>query len=245
MSITRASGFPVQQIASITSISVTWVTAGDLAVFSAGVGSSTTARVTGISSSKSSGWAEAGFSTDSTDTQDQMVWTGKVTGTGADTITITWNANPAVGNEMLVDEFTAGLGSTTVWTVVTYGGARTTNSLYPQLTSGPGSTQIYWGYVSTLAAGSSNPTAGFTYFTTPTYGNEIAFNGGLSANTSYQPGTNTSNSTLFGTSVIVAASLPLPVGVATFVGQGSTPHGQMQVSSSPTVTQGVRRAGYY
>lgn len=211
MAITRATGFPINNQTSATSVSATWVTVGDAAILSIASFSASGDHITAVSSSKASGWTQIVTGADATDNFSQSVWLGTITSTGADTITVTWNTTPGAGAfEVVVDELNSGLGSTTVWSVVTSGTLRGTGAatnLFPRLTSNTVTLQAYWGYQIWSVSATGGTGTGFTFTTTAT-SNLITFDGALATSTSFQPsGSGTGGPTWAGAG-IVSAALP-------------------------------------
>ena len=110
--------------------------------------------------------------------REYEIWYGVVTSTGSSPIMFTLSgSNAGFVAEYEAQEFTAGLGSGTTWSLDTTGhqeNASSTTVTYPSLTPA-GAGELYYGFAdmpSTPAAGS---TAGFTYFTTAD-SNQIAYN---------------------------------------------------------------------
>ena len=96
---------------------------------------------------------------------DVEIWYGTVTATGASTITFTWSATPSGGIEYSAQEYTAGLGSSTVWAADktgTLNGASSTSVPFPSLTP-TGSGELYVGYAVLDNTASAGSTTGFTY----------------------------------------------------------------------------------
>ena len=225
--ITRAAGF-IQEggnssSGSPTSEAVTWATVGDLAILQALTYHNDTAQITAVSSTKVSGWTQVVRGTQtyapSSVNLTASIWIGTITAAGADTINVTWNANPTQ-YEVVMDELTAGLGVSTTWAVVTSGALNSLNALnylYPSLTSGASGSQAYWGYAGADSSGTSS-SAGFTYVLTPFAGGEIALNGSLSPSTVYQPSGVNFNTTDGACTVAMIVSATTTGGPATVTG---------------------------
>ena len=100
---------------------------------------------------------------------DEELWYGKVTTVGASTVTFTWSSSVSGdANEYGAQEFSAGLGASTVWATDKTGtgnGASSTSVPYPTLTPSAAG-ELYFGYslvANTAAAGTAS---GFTYVVT-------------------------------------------------------------------------------
>ena len=100
---------------------------------------------------------------------DEEIWYGKVTTTGSSTITFTWSGT-VTGHipEYGVEEFSAGLGASTVWATDKTGsvnGASSTSVPLPSLTPST-SGELYFGYSAVAGTASVGTTSGFTYAVT-------------------------------------------------------------------------------
>jgi hypothetical protein len=108
---------------------------------------------------------------------DEEIWYGKVTATGSSTVTFTWSTSVASHTEEYgVQEFTAGLGASTVWALDktgTINGASSTSVPFPSLTPA-GSGELYFGYSVPGNVATGGTTSGFTYDVTAE-GNLVAF----------------------------------------------------------------------
>lgn len=187
MAITRATGFPVSSSTSATSVSVTWATANDLAIINPQNYSNSTVTVTGVSSSKVTGWTQAIDATDSTDAWTNNIWYGRVSSAGADTVTITYSGTTPASFEVDADELVSSTPAN-VWSVVTSGSLRTTATPwnFPSLTSNTATLQAYWGLQIYSGSGSTGSGTGFT-FTLDANLQLYAFDGTLAASTAFQP----------------------------------------------------------
>jgi hypothetical protein len=109
---------------------------------------------------------------------DEEIWFGKVTSTGASTVTFKWSSS-ITGHtaEYGVQEFTAGLGTNTVWTLDTTGTLNNVSSSlapFPPLEpSQPAS--LYFGYSALAYSSTGGSTAGFTTYKTTAENNVIAY----------------------------------------------------------------------
>jgi hypothetical protein len=188
------------------SLSVTAHTAGDLmlAAFKIPKNGYTITAVTG-GGVAAGGWHHVIDEADTSGTQFESLWEGTITTTGATTVAPTYSATPGVTTEIVADEFSAGLGSSTLWAVTasnTNAGTTTTIN-YPNMTSSQGN-QLYWAYDDCGGTASGGATPGFTYKTTAA-ANEIAYNTSLSADTTYTPTANCGTSPESGVGAIISA----------------------------------------
>ena len=123
-------------------------TAGDVLVVFAQNGSSSVGTLSSVSGGGVSTWTKAVQFAGSV-ASDEEIWYGKVTTTGSSTITFTWSGTvtgriPQYG----VEEFSAGLGASTVWATDKTGsgnGASSTSVPLPSLTPST-SGELYFGY---------------------------------------------------------------------------------------------------
>ena len=117
---------------------------------------------------------------------DEEIWYGKVTTTGSSTITFTWSSSVSGHTtEYDAQEFTAGLGSNTVWSVdttATHNGSSSTSVAFPSLTPS-GSDELYFGYAVEANTASAGSTSGFTYGVTAE-GNVVAYDPNVSGTVS-------------------------------------------------------------
>src|SRR6185312_9767393 len=98
--------------------------------------------------------------------RDIELWLGTVTTTGTSSIRVGYSASVGSSDvELVAQEFTAGLGSATLWAKDAAAGqnnASSTSIAYPSLTaSGPG--ELYVGYARSPNSESAGSTPGFTY----------------------------------------------------------------------------------
>lgn len=210
MAITRAAGFPTNNTTSATSISPSWVNVGDLAIVQVASFSTQADTISGVSSSKVTGWAQIIDAADATEGWSLNIWAGTTNATGSDTVTVTWTGGTPGAFETVVDELHSGLGSTNVWATVASASLRAASSPfnYPSLTSNTVTLQAYWGYMGFAGSGTNGSTAGFTYTATSTF-NIVVFDGGLAASTAFQPSNSTGSSgPSFAAAGIVSVALP-------------------------------------
>jgi RHS repeat-associated protein len=146
---------------------------------------------------------------------DTEIWYGNVTTAGSSTITFSWSGSIASHYEEYgVQEFTAGLGANTVWTVDKTGsgnGSSSTSVPFPSLTPS-GSSELYFAYAGVYNTATGGTTSGFTFTVTAE-----------------------GNLTTYDTNVSSAAS---PIGTQTPAGVSSAVAALLTASSStgPTVT---------
>ena len=162
-----AVGSFTSKTGSITTMAVTTQHLGDVFVVFAQRASGTT--LTAVSGGGVTTWHKAVQFTGSVGADDEL-WYGTITSTGSSTITFTWSTS-ITGHtaEYGAQEFTAGLGASTVWSLDktdTLNGASGTSIPFPSLTPA-GTGELYFGYTvpnDTAVAGS---TTGFAYTVTP------------------------------------------------------------------------------
>ena len=154
---------------AITTLSVSPQTVGDvLAVGIMGQTAAGTGDVTSVTGGGVAAWhkVQQYYGTTGNDVE---IWYGAVTTTGSSTITFTWSGTiTGKGLEYNAQEFTAGLGSSTQWSVDTSGthdSSSSTTVTYPSLTPG-GSHEMYFGFAVVFNTGSGGSTSGFTYAVT-------------------------------------------------------------------------------
>ena len=125
----------------------------------------TSVTLSSISGGGVSTWTKA-VQFDGSISSDVEIWYGKVTTTGSSTISFTWSGSVSSHTmEYGAQEFTAGLGSSTVWSVDhtgTTNGASSTTVPFPSLTP-TGSGELYFGYAVAYNTASAGSTSGFTY----------------------------------------------------------------------------------
>jgi hypothetical protein len=155
------------QGSAITTLAVTPQNLGDVLVVFAQVGS-TTPKVSSIAGGGVATWTKGQQFAGSVGA-DEEIWFGKVTTTGASTITFTWSSS-ITGHtaEYGAQEFSAGLGASTVWALDksgTLNNASSTAVSFPSLTPA-GSGELYFGYAVPANTASAGTTSGFSYATT-------------------------------------------------------------------------------
>ncbi|MFI5275294.1 MAG: beta strand repeat-containing protein, partial [Candidatus Saccharimonadales bacterium] len=183
--------------------------AGDLIMVAVNIANTTGFTVTGVSGGgvTSGSWHNVTNQPFTSGPNYNSIWQGTVSTTGSSPITITYSGSGTTGetNEIVAQEFSAGLGSGTKWVVTSSGvdGAASTSMAYPSLTSAQAA-QLYWGYNFCTGTSSSGSTPGFTYQPTGA-GNQIVWDQSLAADTIYGPTSTCSSSGYAGAGAIVSA----------------------------------------
>ncbi len=181
-------------VANPATNSYTWTngvsphTVGNVMVMGIGI-ASTTFSVSSITGGGVTNWhkitANAPGTTDHTE-----LWYGTVTSAGTTNVVINFSGTVNVPTELINQEFTAGLGAGTNWSVTTSGqqsNGSSTSMTFPSLTSGANG-GIYVGYGNEAANNATVGTSpGFTFEPTPTNLDMYLYNPSLAANTVYQP----------------------------------------------------------
>src|ERR1700688_3961060 len=166
---------------ALTTLAVAPQTVGDVLVVFAVV-STSTPKVSSISGGGVTTWTKAVQFDGTTYTADLEIWFGKVTSTGSSTITFTWSASIAGhASEYGAQEFTAGLGASTIWAADktgTLNGASSTTVAFPSLTPS-GSSELFFSYALVANNASAGSTSGFTYAVT-TEGNVATYDPNVS-----------------------------------------------------------------
>lgn len=160
-------------------MSVTTTTVGNLMVLCTTVGS-TSKAVTAVSGggADGTGWQRVSGVADTTNASVGItgMWWARVGSTGAQTINITYSvAIAGTSVERLWQEFTAGLGASTAWTLaasnITNDATTNASIAFPSL-AGSG---LYVGYGATQNGASAGVTAGFTYQIAPGFGDILTY----------------------------------------------------------------------
>jgi hypothetical protein len=145
---------------------------------------------------------------------DHEIWLGKITTTGASTITITPSGpTTSINIDLDAQEFTAGLGSATIWArdgsqQAGQTNASSTTVSFPSLIAAA-SGELYFGHARVPAAPVAGSTTGFSYVTDAN-GNQITYNG------------NVPSGTVAPTSSIAVAGVTSTIGVLITASSGST-----------------------
>lgn len=165
MAITSAAAMTGNTASAITTLSVTNTAVNDVwVVYVCTRSASITA--TGMSSTKAGTWINAtGNWLDGTGAANESIWIGTMTGTGADTITVTFSGSvTGVTNTIDAHPFHSSLGSPQ-WTVDRTGAWNTSSSTtvtFPQLTPSVG-TELYWGHARVPGTANTPAPAGFVF----------------------------------------------------------------------------------
>ncbi len=160
---------------------------------------------------------------------DVELWYGTVTSTGASTITFSWSGTLAGGIEYSAQEYTAGLGSATVWAADktgTVNGASSTSVPFPSLTA-TGSGELYVGFSVVANTAGTGSTTGFTYDVTSD-GNALTYDTNVSgtvAPTATQSPAGTSSAVGLLLTASNGAPPPAPTVTGLSVTSGSTAGG--------------------
>jgi hypothetical protein len=236
--VSEAVGFPVNAATlGGTTLTVNPQKVGDLIVFQSQI-SSHSITVTGVSCPETGAWHLAERYVDTVNgVVTEEIWWAVASSTGSTKITATYSSSiAALSPELVSDSFTT--ASASIWSAVSGNGAAaasTTAIVFPSVTSGSNTNQLYWGYVQSTQTALAGRTAGFTYSPTAE-GNLITSSVALSPNTKYAPTareTPVSNNTSVG--AIFAAGPAAGAYTVTFNGNGST-GGSMspETASAPT-----------
>lgn len=151
-------------VTTITAVNPT--TVGDLLVVGIGYDSGTPSA-SGISHSGVTAWTK--LFRESSGGEGAEVWLGTVTATGSATLTVSFSpSNSGVGSAILAQQFTAGLGSGTIWALdgtqaAGTTGTTTSTTSFASLTPAA-SGELYFGMIRTAGSGISgnSGTSGYT-----------------------------------------------------------------------------------
>jgi hypothetical protein len=142
------------------------------------------------------------------------IWYGTVTATGGASITFNLSSPPSgMTAEYEAQEFTAGDGPGTIWTLDTAGHAETNPASrtvnYPLLNAA-GAGEVYFGFADMPSTPASGSNPGFSYFTTADF-NQVAYNPSVGSG-AVQP-TSTEGASHFSSSVAVLLGVQAPPAV--------------------------------
>ncbi len=212
----------------VTTLAVTPQTVGDVQVVFAEVGT-TGHTVSSVSGGGVATWTK-GVQFTGTGGVDTEIWFGKVTTTGASTVTFTWSSSIAgFDAEYGAQEFSAGLGANAVWALDKSGtsnGASSTTVPFPTLAPA-GTGELYFGYAEVANSASNGTTSGFTFQVT-TNGNDTAYDTNVSGSVAPTATQSPAGvSTAVGVLLTVSNTPPPPAPTVTAVGttSGSTAGG--------------------
>lgn len=162
-------------------VSVVTTNVGDLVTMFTVVGA-TSPSVTGMTGGGCGTWQQIG--TPGVSATTLQMWYGTVATAGTANATLTFSG--AIGSTQLVysrQEFTAGLGSATIWAVDASSqllNSASTTVTYPTLTPSSG-TDLYAGFSQASSTATSGSTAGYTYQTTSSSFERLVYNLAVSA----------------------------------------------------------------
>ncbi len=154
---------------------------------------------------------------------DNEIWRGVVSATGASTITVAFTGSHS-DDELMAQEYSAGAGAT--WSAGANGSTSSTTSTvtFPSLTpSGPG--QLYVGFAQVDGTGEAGSTPGFSYTITSAEGSVLCWDTNVSSATSPTAAQTGSGSDSVG--ALLAASGG---------GGGTTTTGVTTTTTAPTTT---------
>jgi hypothetical protein len=185
--IQRATTFPVNSETTMNaSITVDPQHVGDLMIVSDQL-HSTSINVTGVTGGNSGTWHLAEQFIDIPNTLTYQVWYAVTTSTGSSKVTVTYSATTSLPVELIADSFTASRAVT--WNVVAGEGvsnSTSTSVLFPTLTSGAPTGELYWGASEERGSGVAGSTPGFIYGLT-NEANAYLYDASLSSNSAYAP----------------------------------------------------------
>ena len=165
----------------VSSLPISPANLGDALVLSVKV-SSATATVTSVTGGGVTSWTKLVSFQDNT-SHDVELWLGTVSATGTSSITVGFSASVSSSNvELTAQEFTAGLGPSTLWTKDVAAGqnnASSTTIAFPPLTP-TGAGELYAGYSRSPGEEYAGSTSGFTYHQTAD-GNMVLFDPSVSS----------------------------------------------------------------
>jgi len=180
--ITAVGSYTSAHSTGVTTLGVTPAHVGDVLVLAARASSGTT-TVSSVTGGGVSSWTKLTQHTDSTDVVDDELWMGPVATTGSSTISVTFSASvTSTLVELVAQEFSSGLGTSTVWAAGGSGAQNNTSSTkvaFPSLTP-TGSAELYVGYGYVANSGTSGSTAGVTYDILPTTANFFVYDTSVS-----------------------------------------------------------------
>jgi len=179
--ITAVGGLADAQGSGVSSLTVSPKSVGDALVLTAKV-SSATATVSSVAGGGVTTWTKLISYQDNT-SHDLEIWLGTVTTAGSAKITVGYSTSVSGASvELTAQEFTAGLGATTVWAKDTAAGQSNVSSTTiasPPLT--PATTgELYLGYSRSPGQLLAGSTPGFTYDPTA-LGNMVLYDTGVSS----------------------------------------------------------------
>ncbi len=189
---------------------VTAATVGDSFVLGVTV-LSPTVTVSSVSGGGVSTWTNLSSGTDGS--RDTELWLGTITAAGPQTITVAYSGPvTAVGVDLMAQEYSSGLGPSSVWTKDVGGSSDDTTPstavAYPSLTPA-GPNELYVGWADADTSGVAGSTLGFTYDLAPTGNDIFCFDGDVSATSAPTAGQNGAGTAL-AAGALVSATVPAP-----------------------------------
>lgn len=200
--------------AGVSALGVTATTLGN-AIICATQTASGTNFATGLSGGGCSSWLHLGSSAFDTSIPGSMdLWLGVVTATGSPTVSVAWNASPSTGSEIVAQEFTAGLGASTVWAVDNSQTGQIDNAssatiTFPTLVP-TGSGRLYVGLGMPFNSATAGSTSGYTYVISSGFTSAFIYNPSVGASTSPTAGESPAGRSL-AAAALLTASLPATV----------------------------------
>jgi hypothetical protein len=148
------------------------------------------------------------------DPSNREIWLGRITATGAATITVTYSSTPTVLTEIMAQQFHSTLGASALWGLVgtewdLLNSTSTAAPLGPSLTATV-SGQLYWCHMTFEQTSSNGSTSGFTYVDAP-HGNKAMYNPNVSAGAVQPSAVQSPASTAHAIAVIVTDDSTPPV----------------------------------
>ncbi len=147
-----------------SSLSVSPVTVGDVMMLAVEVGTSAVS-VTKVSGGGAN-WRRIQAFPDASANRSVEIWAGAIAATGSSTISLTYSGSVSgINIELAAQEFSAGLGSPTVWAYDASGVVSNPSSstiTFPTLTPS-GSGELYFGYARAANTAGAGSTSGFSY----------------------------------------------------------------------------------
>ncbi len=229
----------------ISTLAVSPAQVGDVLVLVVRV-SSGTVTATSVSGGGATTWTRLTQHTDATDVVDDELWMGPVTTTGPSTVSVTFSGSVKSDLvELVAQEFSSGLGSSTTWAQDTANSQNNTSSTkvaFPSLTPAS-SAELYVGYGYVANSGTSGSTAGVTYDILPTTANffvyDTSVSGALAPSATQSPaGTSSTVGVLLSASSSTPPPTP-PLPTVTGVSPNSGPTG----GGTPVMITGTNLSG--
>jgi hypothetical protein len=178
---------------------------------------------------------------------DREFWIGRITATGAATITVTWSSTPPTLTELMAQQFTSTAGASANWAVVAgqatgQDNASSTTPPFPALTASADG-QLYYGHMAFWGTGTAGTTSGFTWVAALS-NNQIAYHPNVTAGT-VQPSANQTNAVSYPIAALItdadsATATNATAGVAT--GAGSANAATVNVGAAAEAAAGVGTA---